>query len=177
MTNTNTYVVFNTGRGKWHVGDNNDILFVDGPYNNYKPAYDAARVRGAANGSDVILLTPINKGRTVALHVTPRIVGPRTPKDVNDVAGDIGTVGDTELETETVQPEYVDAELETEAETEESLNALPTAALVAVWNAKGGSITGKFKGARKALVAKILAAYTTIGIATRGFYSPFSFVQ
>ncbi len=143
MTNTfpSTIVVSCVARGNWDVTDNNGTGN-DG-FKNWTAAEASARETAVALNAIVIRLSA--KDKRVVAFIKPRATVPAAMVRANKVEA-------------VVAPTFVDAD-ETEAlPTEAELNDLPTAALVAAYNAVGGSITGKFKGARKMLVSKILTA-------------------
>ena len=148
MTDTvNTFVIYCEGRGAWFVGDNNDAIA--GSFRNWVLATDYAREHAVKEDANIVQLSA--DGKRVVRFLKPRVsVSAVTRKGQDTPVGDENdtTVGD---ENDTT----VDDENEV---TETSLNALSTPELVAVYNENGGNITGKFKGARKTLVAKILAA-------------------
>ena len=139
---TTTFVVACEAKGNWTVADNNGA--VDGPFKNWVKAVDFARSQAVAEGALIVRLSA--KDNRVVEMLKPRVAHARKSLSVA-----------TEILEPASTVQFVDELVETETLTEESLNALPTPALVAVYNANGGNITGKFKGARKSLVTKILA--------------------
>ena len=136
-----TFVVSNEGKGNWTVDDNNGTVR-GGCFRNWVKAVDFARSLAVAEGALIVRLSA--KDNRVVEMLKPRVAYARKARTV-------------EIVEPTPIVQFVDELVEDETLTEESLNALPTPALVAVYNANGGNITGKFKGARKTLVTKILA--------------------
>ncbi len=135
-----TFVVSRVAKGNWDVTDNNAAG--DDGFKNWVAAMSFARKSAMYDGANVIRLSSKIGGGVVEV-VKPRVAHARKSLTVN---------------AEVVAPAFEDAPVEEDVLTENSLNELPTPALIAVWNANGGNITGKFKGARKSLVAKILVA-------------------
>jgi len=142
-----TYVVAREGKGNWTVEDNNGA--VDAGFKNWVEAVEFARKQAVADGATVVRLSA--KTGEIVEHLKPRVSGTSRTKKV--VAEEV-VEPDSTIE---FVDELVAEEESNETLTEADLLALGTGDLVAIYNNVGGNITGKFKGARKDLVKKILA--------------------
>lgn len=149
MKTMKTFIVSRIHRGNWAV-TNNDNETIGAGYLNWTVAEEAARHAALNVGGEVVRLSA--KTGKVVSHVVPKVGTPSALKNARNKASQTATPDIVAV------PAYDVALDESETPTEESLNTLPTAALIAAYNAVGGNITGKYKGSRAKLVAKILAA-------------------
>lgn len=139
----NTFIVERNGKGNWNITDGYGGVAVEGTFQNWVFAMDAARPAAIATGGEIIRKSA-KDGRVVE-HIKPRVKHARKSLAVNnvtDVSGDIGTHGDDTYGDDNV--------------TAEELATLPTKTLVAFYNDAGGKITGAYKGTRAKLIEKIL---------------------
>lgn len=141
-----TFVVERAAKGNWTVTNSNGEL-VAGGFKNWPLAEELARTL-AIEAEGFVLRIGAKTGNVEA-HFKPRIVTPHHLVAKRNA----GIESSVPVTTPTVEDEVVEP-----APTEAELNALPTPALVAAYNAVGGNITGKYKGSRAKLVEKILAA-------------------
>ena len=139
MTNITTFVVSCATRGNWEVTDNNGA--VDGGFRNWVVAVDFARKQAVAEGATIVRLSA--KDNRVVEFLSPRVTHARKSLTVDDASPAPTNIDDV---IEQVDPSV----------TAEELATLPTSTLVALYNDAGGNIKGKFKGARKTLIAKIV---------------------
>lgn len=162
-----TFVISQIEKGNWQV-QANDGEPTSG-FKNWVEAETFARTTAAAVGGQIVRLSA--KDRRVVSHLTPRATTPACarrdrPTDAAIVAALAAEAGVTLLDTvESVTNDIGSHDDETAAEiasdgsdARQDLEALSTADLVALYNAHGGNIQGKFKGARRTLIEKILNA-------------------
>lgn len=169
-TNTDikvTYVVSRVELRNFEVRGSDGIT--QAGFQKWQDAEIFARGLALANSGEVIRLLP--RTGKVAVHYVPRKMvtsyalrasTARLAADtvVNattaEIGNDIDAIEDVAAEIGTHDVDSFSADAPTDApSTETDLNALSTPELVARYNAVGGQITGKYKGARSALIAKI----------------------
>lgn len=173
-TNTDikvTYVVSRVELRNFEVRGSDGIT--QAGFQKWQDAELFARELALANNGEVIRLLP--RTGKVAVHYVPRKMvtsyalrtsaaqGRRDDTVVNattaEIGNDIDAIEAVAAEIGTHDVDSFSAEAPTDVpSTETDLNALSTSDLVARYNAVGGQITGRYKGARSALIAKILAA-------------------
>ena len=140
-SNISTFVVSRETKGDWRVTDNNGAE--DSGFKNWVEAVDFARTQAVAEGATIVRLS--SDGKRVVEFLKPRVTHARKSLTVDD---SIPAPTDVQDVIDQVDPSV----------TAEELATLPTSTLVALYNDAGGNIKGKFKGARRTLITKILDA-------------------
>lgn len=137
------FVVSRIAKGNWDVTDNNGAS--DDGFRNWVEAVDFARGHAVKDGALIIRLSA--KDNSVV-----EVLKPRAAVSARTVKASIETVAPAPTNVQDV----ID-QVDGETVTAEELATLPTSTLVALYNDAGGNIKGKFKGARKTLIDRIVA--------------------
>lgn len=161
-----TFVISQIEKSNWQV-QSNDGEPTSG-FKNWVEAETFARIAAAAVGGQIVRLSA-KDGRVVS-HLTPRATTPACarrdrPTDeqiVADMAAECGVTLNDTVASVTNDIGSHDDETAVEiasasSDARRDLEALSTADLVVLYNAVGGNIQGKFKGARRTLIEKIAA--------------------
>ena len=161
----NTFVVTQIEKGNWEVATGANTVT---GFKNWVEAETFARQAAIDTGSQVVRLSATD--RRIVSHFTPTAAAPAcatanlvqllapvraNPASTVDFVDSL--LGDDSTDDEVVAPDATTDFVDDLLPTVIDLSNLPTTDLVAMYNAAGGNIQGRYKGSRKALIEKIEA--------------------